>query len=432
MSDNAIAARECQQARAIATKSSFYLAMRVLDPERRDAMYAIYAFCRAVDDIADEDGDRALRSAQLDEWRKDLDELYAGRVHQRCAYLAEPKRRFNLQREDFEAVIDGMAMDVEENIRAPDWNTLDLYCDRVASAVGRLSVRVFGIPGESGRLLAHHLGRALQLTNILRDLDEDAERGRLYLPREALERAGVDVPDHAAFRRNRLNAENVIDSKSIERASSEKPVPTFFASRALAHSRAGVWIVEDMVAAEIGLPYGRGFEAFGLDPKRLVLARARRPRETLWAMEEALKTSGAIVIAETWMAPEAYDLATSRRLLLAARAGGGTGLLLLLRAAGEARRLSSAAHLRFEVGSVPVGRAAAARRLPLPRPPLWRLRIAKARASLLSALGDFDPLAWRDIAFDPEKTVFRHAFPQRLPPPPFDRPNFERRRRESA
>jgi protein ImuA len=238
--------------------------------------------------------------------------------------------------------------------------------------------------------------------------------------------------DHAAFRRNRLNAENVIDSKSVERASSEKPVPTFFASRALAHSRAGVWIVEDMVAAEIGLPYGRGFEAFGLDPKRLVLARARRPRETLWAMEEALKTSGAIVIAETWMAPEAYDLATSRRLLLAARAGGGTGLLLLLRAAGEARRLSSAAHLRFEVGSVPVGRAAAARRLPLPRPPLWRLRIAKARASLLSALGDFDPLAWRDIAFDPEKTVFRHAFPQRLPPPPFDRPNFERRRRESA
>jgi squalene synthase HpnD len=276
MSDNAIAARECQQARAIATKSSFYLAMRVLDPERRDAMYAIYAFCRAVDDIADEDGDRALRSAQLDEWRKDLDELYAGRVHQRCAYLAEPKRRFNLQREDFEAVIDGMAMDVEENIRAPDWNTLDLYCDRVASAVGRLSVRVFGIPGESGRLLAHHLGRALQLTNILRDLDEDAERGRLYLPREALERAGVDVPDHAAFRRNRLNAENVIDSKSIERASSEKPVPTFFASRALtpsavlAHPKLGEVCAE--VAERAREHYAQAARVMAAQPGRLIKA----------------------------------------------------------------------------------------------------------------------------------------------------------------
>lgn len=181
-----------QQAPPVAAKSSFYLAMRVLEPERRDAMYAIYAFCRAVDDIADERGDRALRAAQLEEWRKDLDELYAGRVHQRCAYLAEPKRRFDLRREDFDAVIDGMAMDVEEDVCAPDWNKLDLYCERVASAVGRLSIRVFGMPEEPGRLLAHHLGRALQLTNILRDLDEDAERGRLYLPCEAIERAGMD------------------------------------------------------------------------------------------------------------------------------------------------------------------------------------------------------------------------------------------------
>jgi squalene synthase HpnD len=208
-----------QQLRSIATKSSFHLAMRVLEPERRDAMYAIYAFCRAVDDIADEEGDRAARLAMLDDWRKDLDELYAGRIHQRCAWLAEPVRRFNLDRVDFDAVIEGMAMDVEEDICAPDWDKLDLYCDRVASAVGRLSVRVFGMSEEvnSGadtddslpaapRMLAYHLGRALQLTNILRDLDEDARRGRLYLPREALEQAGLfDFTPTAVLEQSALN-----------------------------------------------------------------------------------------------------------------------------------------------------------------------------------------------------------------------------------
>lgn len=187
----------------VATKSSFYLAMRILEADRREAMYAIYGFCRAVDDIADENGDRAVRMAMLDDWRRDLDELYSGRIHKRCADLAEPVRRFALDRADFEAVIDGMAMDVAEDIRAPEWETLDLYCDHVASAVGRLSVRIFGLmddaecaPNTGGLptkplLLAYHMGRALQLTNILRDIDEDDARGRLYLPREALVAAGI-------------------------------------------------------------------------------------------------------------------------------------------------------------------------------------------------------------------------------------------------
>lgn len=193
--------------RAIATKSSFYLAMRILEPARRDAMFAIYAFCREVDDIADDEGDRAMRRAALDKWRYELDELYAGRIRPAAAFLAEPVRRFSLDRSDFEAIIDGMLMDVEEDIRAPEWEKLELYCDRVASAVGRLSVRAFGLvdDGESElptgpKLLAHHLGRALQLTNILRDLDEDAARGRLYLPREALAEAGVEnLAPHAAL-----------------------------------------------------------------------------------------------------------------------------------------------------------------------------------------------------------------------------------------
>ena len=111
------------------------------------------------------------------------------------AALARAVREFALRKEDFLAVIDGMEMDAVQDIRAPDWATLDLYCDRVASAVGRLSVRVFGVNEIDGIALAHHLGRALQLTNILRDLDEDAGLGRLYLPREALREAGIAGDD---------------------------------------------------------------------------------------------------------------------------------------------------------------------------------------------------------------------------------------------
>jgi phytoene synthase len=174
-----------------AAGSSFYFAMRILPRAEREAMYAIYAFCRAVDDIADDGGPRPARFAALDRWSQDIDALYDGRISVLTADLAGPVKRFGLRRKDFHAVIDGMAMDVETEIEAPDWETLDLYCDRVASAVGRLSVRIFGIDPTRGDPLAHHLGRALQLTNILRDLDEDAERGRLYLPREALAAAGV-------------------------------------------------------------------------------------------------------------------------------------------------------------------------------------------------------------------------------------------------
>ena len=104
-------------------------------------------------------------------------------------------QQFGLEREDFLAIVDGMEMDVPQDIRAPDLATLDLYCDRVASAVGRLSVRVFGLPRDDGIQLAHHLGRALQLTNILRDIDEDAAIGRLYLPKESLLQAGITSTD---------------------------------------------------------------------------------------------------------------------------------------------------------------------------------------------------------------------------------------------
>jgi phytoene synthase len=178
-----------------ASGSSFYAAMRIMPRAQREAMFEIYAFCRAVDDIADEAGDRNKRLAQLQQWRSDIDAIYAGSTPPHLRGLAEAVHAFDLERKDFHAVIDGMEMDVTSTIRAPDFATLDLYCDRVASAVGRLSVRVFGMERETGLALAHHLGRALQLTNILRDLDEDAAIGRLYLPNEALQEAGITATD---------------------------------------------------------------------------------------------------------------------------------------------------------------------------------------------------------------------------------------------
>ncbi len=193
---------ENPDAAAVTSSSSFYLAMRLLPPAQREAMYQVYAFCRAVDDIADEGGARDARAAGLARWRADIDACYAGRPPAALASLAREIVKFDLQRQDFHDMIDGMAMDAAGDICAPDAATLDLYCDRVASSAGRLSVRIFGMAPEPGRELAHHLGRALQLTNILRDIDEDAAIDRCYLPRESLERAGIAITDPQTIARD--------------------------------------------------------------------------------------------------------------------------------------------------------------------------------------------------------------------------------------
>jgi phytoene synthase len=183
-----------------AAGTSFYRGMRVLPPERRQAMYAIYAFCRMVDDIADEDGELAGKLSRLAAWRDRVAGLYRGEADEPVGrVLIAAVQRFDLRQADFLAVIDGMQMDAETVIVAPDLDTLDLYCDRVASAVGRLSVRVFGDASPAADRVAFSLGRALQLTNILRDLAEDAARGRLYLPREWLDDAGVPHDAAAAL-----------------------------------------------------------------------------------------------------------------------------------------------------------------------------------------------------------------------------------------
>ena len=180
--------------------SSFYAGMRILPRAEREAMFAIYGFCRIVDDIADDQqGERAERAAMLNAWRGWIGALYRGGDVGQAAFLAAAVARFDLVEADFIAVIDGMQMDVDADIRWPDFATLDLYCDRVASAVGRLSVNVFGMDRATGVQLAHHLGRALQFTNILRDIDEDAAIGRVYLPAEALAVAGITPATPAAL-----------------------------------------------------------------------------------------------------------------------------------------------------------------------------------------------------------------------------------------
>jgi squalene synthase HpnD len=175
-----------------AAGTSFYHGMRMLPPDRRHAMYAIYAFCRIVDDIADEDGTLQEKRSGLAVWRDNIAGLYRGRTEGPVTrVLAAAVQRFQLRSEDFIAVIDGMQTDAETVVVAPDLAALDLYCDRVASAVGRLSVRTFGDTSPAADRVAHALGRALQLTNILRDIQEDSERRRIYLPLEYLRDAGV-------------------------------------------------------------------------------------------------------------------------------------------------------------------------------------------------------------------------------------------------
>lgn len=196
------ALRETIRRRVEAAGTSFYWAMRMLPQERRDGMYAVYAFCREVDDIAD-DWPEAERPAGLAMWHDEIEAVYAGQPRQLIARaLAAPVAAFRLRKQDFHDIIDGMEMDAGDAIRAPDAATLDLYCARVAAAVGHLSVHVFGDPGEAAHQVADALGRALQLTNILRDLAEDAERGRLYLPAELLDRHGIRSTDPAAVLRH--------------------------------------------------------------------------------------------------------------------------------------------------------------------------------------------------------------------------------------
>ncbi|WP_119459404.1 presqualene diphosphate synthase HpnD [Rhodospirillaceae bacterium SYSU D60014] len=174
------------------SRSSFFLGMRILPAAKRDAIYAVYAFCRLVDDIADADMPAAAKLHALQCWKSEVEALFDGSpTHPVMLALIEPVRRFALPKSEFLAVLDGMAWDAAESICAPSMASLRRYCRLVAGAVGLLAIRVFEARGDGAADFAIALGEALQLTNILRDVHEDAQRGRLYVPAELLEAQGI-------------------------------------------------------------------------------------------------------------------------------------------------------------------------------------------------------------------------------------------------
>jgi phytoene synthase len=210
--DEAAAAKAHVRAVVEASGTSFYWAMRLLPPARREAMFAVYAFCREVDDIADGEDPPAKRRQALTEWRAEIDRLYNGKPQRATAKALLPAvRTYNLPKAEFLAMLDGMemdvAMDAQRELQPLTMEELLLYCRRVAGAVGVLSVHCFGAASPQAEELAVVEGEALQLTNILRDLAEDAERRRLYLPRELLADAGlIGLPPEALLDHPKLPA----------------------------------------------------------------------------------------------------------------------------------------------------------------------------------------------------------------------------------
>jgi presqualene diphosphate synthase len=188
-----------------ASGSSFMIGMRVLPTERRRAIFALYAFCRIVDDIADGPGEPGPKLMRLDRWAGEIERVFAGAPRTPVGVeLAWAAHRYALPRAELDLILDGMRMDAV-GIVAPDPSVLERYLRRVAGTVGILSMRVFGAwRGERSQRFALSLARAVQLTNILRDVEEDAALGRLYLPAPLLAAVGLPadptaVPGHPAL-----------------------------------------------------------------------------------------------------------------------------------------------------------------------------------------------------------------------------------------
>ncbi|MFY9260472.1 MAG: presqualene diphosphate synthase HpnD [Gallionella sp.] len=184
----------CQEKTA-ASGSSFYYSFFFLPADQRRAMTALYAFCREVDDVVDECTDENVARTTLNWWREQVAAIYTGKPQHPVAQALVPiVQQFNLPQEHFLEIIDGMAMDLEQP-RYADFKALQLYCYRVASVVGLLSVEIFGYQDRQTLKYAHDLGIAFQLTNIIRDVGEDARRNRIYLPMDELARFNVPAAD---------------------------------------------------------------------------------------------------------------------------------------------------------------------------------------------------------------------------------------------
>jgi phytoene synthase len=184
----------CKQ-KAAQSGSSFTISFIFLPKEQREAMTALYAFCREVDDVVDECTDYNVAQLKLNWWKAEIENLYAGKPQHPVSFALQPViKQFHLAQEHFSEIIDGMEMDIKFN-RYEDFKQLQLYCYRVASCVGLLAAQIFGFSDRKTLKYAHDLGMAFQLTNIVRDVGEDARRGRIYLPLDELRKAKVTEDD---------------------------------------------------------------------------------------------------------------------------------------------------------------------------------------------------------------------------------------------
>jgi phytoene synthase len=184
----------CQQ-KAAASGSSFYYSFLFLPAERRRAITALYAFCREVDDVVDETEETQIAAAKLGWWRSEVANLFAGNPqHPVTKALAPHRERFSISSENLNHIIDGMEMDLTQT-RYLDWPGLERYCYRVAGVVGLLAAAIFGYRDERTLDYARDLGIAFQLTNIIRDVGEDARKNRIYLPMTDLKQFGVPAAD---------------------------------------------------------------------------------------------------------------------------------------------------------------------------------------------------------------------------------------------
>ncbi|MDR0775863.1 MAG: presqualene diphosphate synthase HpnD [Azonexus sp.] len=184
----------CQE-KCAASGSSFYYSFLFLPPERRRAIMALYAFCREVDDVVDECHDLSIASTKLAWWRQEIDRVAAGQPqHPVGQALQAAGQQFNLPAEQLREIVDGMEMDLQQS-RYLDFKGLSLYCYRVASVVGLLAAEIFGYRDRRTQKYAHDLGMAFQLTNIIRDIGEDARRGRIYIPMDELKQFNVPATD---------------------------------------------------------------------------------------------------------------------------------------------------------------------------------------------------------------------------------------------
>jgi len=200
------------------SSSNFYYAFMLLPAERRQALYSVYAFCRFVDDIADDQSAGSKPAELLARWRDELERVFNGSpAHPISRALAHNVRRFAIPRRYFEEIIDGVEMDLTRT-RYATFEELRLYCYRVASAVGLVCIEIFGYRNPRTREYAENLGIAFQLTNIIRDLSEDAARGRIYLPLEDLARFGV-TEDEILHGADNLELRSLLESE-VERARS--------------------------------------------------------------------------------------------------------------------------------------------------------------------------------------------------------------------